>query len=43
MLQSYLAYRFTGNFVSDVSDISGSLLFDVKNKTYSRKMLDFLG
>ena len=41
--KDYRAYRFTGNFVSDVSDISGSLLFDVKNKTYSRKMLDFLG
>lgn len=41
--KDYLVFRLSGVFASDVSDISGTLLFDVKKKKYSRLMLDFLG
>jgi len=41
--KDYLVYKFTKKFVTDVSDISGSLLFNVKAKTYSKAMLAFLG
>ena len=39
--KDYLVYKFTKKFVTDVSDISGSLLFNVKAKTYSKAMLAF--
>lgn len=38
--KDYLAYKLSGVFASDVSDLSGTLFFDVKNKTYSKKMLE---
>lgn len=38
--KDYLAYRFTGIFCSDFSDASGTLLFDVKNRTWSKEMCD---
>lgn len=41
--KDYLAYKLSGVFASDVSDLSGTLFFDVKNKMYSRFMLDILG
>lgn len=40
--KDYLAYMLSGVFATDVSDVSGTLYFDVKNKTYSKKMLDIL-
>lgn len=40
--KDYLVYRLSGMFVTDDSDISGTLFYDVKNKCYHQKMLDFL-
>lgn len=37
--KDYLAYRMTGNFSTDYSDASGTLLLDVKNKCWSEEML----
>ena len=41
--KDYLAYRLTGVFSTDVSDASGMLLFDVKNRKWSKEMLDICG
>lgn len=41
--KDYLAYRLTGVFCTDVSDASGMLLFDVKNRCWSKKMCDICG
>ena len=41
--KDYLAYKLSGVFATDVSDVSGTLYFDVKHKTYSKKMLNILG
>jgi xylulokinase len=41
--KDYLAYRLTGTFCTDVSDASGMLLFDVKNKCWSEEMLKICG
>lgn len=41
--KDYLAYKLSGNFASDVSDLSGTLYFDVANRKYSQEMLDILG
>lgn len=38
--KDYINYMLTGEFCTDVSDASGTLLFDVKNKRWSREMLD---
>lgn len=38
--KDYLIYRLSGSFVSDVSDASGMLLLDVKNRWYSKEMLE---
>lgn len=40
--KDYLLYRLSGEFATDVSDISGSLFYDIKKKQYSQKMLDIL-
>ncbi len=37
--KDYLAYRMTGRFCTDVSDASGTLLFDVRRKCWSEDML----
>lgn len=41
--KDYLAYRLSGTFCSDVSDASGMLLMDVKNRQWSQEMLRLLG
>ena len=41
--KDYIAYRLTGVHCTDVSDASGMLLFDVKNRRWSRQMLDICG
>ncbi|WP_310603691.1 xylulokinase [Anaerosporobacter sp.] len=41
--KDYLAYRLTGNHCTDVSDASGMLLLDVKNKCWSKDMISILG
>lgn len=38
--KDYLAYRLSGVFSTDVSDASGTLYFDVKNRTWSKEMCD---
>lgn len=38
--KDYLIYKLSGSFASDVSDLSGMLLFDVKNRKYSKEMLN---
>ncbi len=38
--KDYIAYRLSGTFCTDVSDASGMLLLDVKNKCWSKEMLD---
>lgn len=41
--KDYLAYRLSGVHCTDVSDASGMLLLDVKNKCWSKEMLDLVG
>ena len=41
--KDYLAYCLTGVHCTDVSDASGMLLFDVKNRTWSKEMCDICG
>lgn len=41
--KDYLAYKLSGVHCTDVSDASGMLLFDVKNKTWSKEMLEICG
>ena len=41
--KDYIAYRLSGVHCTDVSDASGMLLFDVKNRCWSREMLDICG
>lgn len=41
--KDYLAYRLTGVHSTDVSDASGTLLFDVKNRCWSKEMLNICG
>lgn len=41
--KDYLAYRFSGVHATDVSDASGMLLFDVKNRRWSEEMLEICG
>lgn len=41
--KDYLAYKLSGTFCTDVSDASGMLLFDVKNKCWSKEMCEICG
>ena len=41
--KDYIVYKFTGSYVSDYSDASGMLLMDVKNKCWSKEMLEICG
>ena len=41
--KDYLAYRLSGSFCTDVSDASGMLLMDVKNRRWSEEMLKICG
>lgn len=41
--KDYLTYRLCGKYVSDFSDAAGTLLLDVKNKCWSKKMCDIAG
>jgi len=40
--KDYIRYRLTGRLCMDYSDAAGTLLLDVKNKKWSRKLLDLL-
>ncbi len=41
--KDYLAYRLSGTHCTDVSDASGTLFFDVKNRCWSKEMCDICG
>ena len=41
--KDYLAYKLSGSFCTDLSDASGMLLLDVKNRCWSREMLEICG
>ena len=41
--KDYLAYRLSGTFCTDMSDASGMLLMDVKNRCWSKEMLEICG
>ena len=41
--KDYIRYVLTGEFATDVADASGTLLFDVKNRTWHRELMSILG
>ena len=41
--KDFVRYRLTGEFATDVSDASGTLLFDVTHRRWSKEMLSALG
>lgn len=41
--KDYIAYMLTGVHCTDVSDASGMLIFDVKNRRWSKEMCDICG
>ncbi len=41
--KDYLAYRLSGEFCTDVSDASGTLYFNVKNRCWSEEILNIYG
>ncbi|MGN0822904.1 MAG: xylulokinase, partial [Candidatus Gallimonas sp.] len=41
--KDYVAYKLSGVYATDVSDASGTLYFDVRNRKWSEKMLSVLG
>lgn len=41
--KDYLSYKFTKNFTTDKSDVSGTLYYDVKNQKYSEYMIGLTG
>jgi xylulokinase len=41
--KDYIAYRFTGVHSTDPSDASGTLLYDVQHKCWSKEMLEICG
>ncbi|HYE81957.1 MAG TPA: xylulokinase [Clostridia bacterium] len=40
--KDYIRFMLTGDYATDVSDASGMLLLDVKNRRWSQELLDFL-
>lgn len=43
LLEDYILYRLTGEFVSEYTLQSSSLYFDINNFTWWKEMLDFIG
>lgn len=41
--KDYIAYKLTGVHCTDVSDASGMLIFDVKNRCWSKEMCEICG
>lgn len=41
--KDYVVYRLTGEFATDYSDASGTLLFDLETRTWHQPFLDALG
>ena len=40
--KDYIRYRMTGEYATEVSDASGTLLLDVKNRVWSNRLLELL-
>src|SRR6266850_1845197 len=40
--KDYIRYRMTGEYATEVSDASGTLLLDVRNRTWSNRLLELL-
>lgn len=40
--KDYIRFRLTDTFATEVSDASGTLFFDVKNRTWSKEVLELL-
>lgn len=40
--KDYVRYELTGEFATDVADASGTLLFDVKNRTWHKELMTML-
>ena len=40
--KDYIRFKLTGEYATDVSDASGTLLFDVENRVWSKEMLKIL-
>ncbi|MBL4934609.1 xylulokinase [Clostridium sp. YIM B02515] len=40
--KDYIRFKLTGEYATDVSDASGTLLFDVENRVWSKEMLNAL-
>lgn len=41
--KDYIAYKLSGVHCTDMSDASGMLIFDVKNRCWSKEMIDICG
>jgi xylulokinase len=41
--KDYINFMLTGDYATDVSDASGMLCLDVKNRTWSKEILDYVG
>lgn len=41
--KDYINFKLSGVYASDFSDASGTLYLDVRNKTYSKPVLEFIG
>jgi xylulokinase len=41
--KDYIRFKLTGEYATDVSDASGTLFFDVRQRRWSSEMLEFLG
>ncbi len=41
--KDYINFKLSGDYATDYSDASGTLLLDVKNKRYSKPVLDYVG
>ena len=40
--KDYIRFCLTGTFATEVSDASGTLLFDVRNRTWSKEVLEYV-
>lgn len=40
--KDYIRFKLSGDYATDYSDASGMLLLDIRNKTWSKEMCDFL-
>lgn len=41
--KDYVRFKLTGDYAIDMSDAAGMLMLDVKNRTWSKEMCDYIG